>query len=294
MTREVAYLYCGGKMWPRLIVSLWTLRKHWAGDVRVYCATEKDVQWIVPTCAALDCVPVLMDQPNASGSSPRGKLALTQNVVAENIVYIDADTVVEGDISPMFGHAVVLTSHGNWTTKGRRVREQLVSYRGYSDLLDPWINIQLQDEYPHINAGTFSFHRGCTQIGVWQILVAEVVRVVADNPDVFTKRTTHVPADTAFQLIAGQFPCQTILDDRYNCCCRHGLHWDDPIVRHYCGRRHGRNDPHWRNAFLECRERNLGGICDHPRRYDMETKNMLKRYEAGMYDTPDGLSKGRL
>ncbi|KKL75074.1 hypothetical protein LCGC14_2058560, partial [marine sediment metagenome] len=64
--------------------------------------------------------------------------------------------------------------------------------------------------------------------------------------------------------------------------------------RHYCGRRHGRNDPHWRNAFLECRERNLGGICDHPRRYDMETTNMFKRYEAGMYDTPDGLSKGRL
>ncbi len=293
MTREVAYLYCGGKMWPRLIVSLWTLRKHWEGAVRVYCATEKDVDWIGQTCAELGCETVLMEAPEASGSSPRGKLALTQNVVAENIVYIDADTVVEGDISPMFGYPLALTSHGDWTTKGRRVREQLVSYRGYSDLLDPLIALQLEGEYPHINAGTFGFVGGCPQIRLWQEVVGEVVRVIKAHPEQFTKDKTFVPADTAFQLITSQVR-HIVLDDRYNCCCRHGLHWDDPIVRHYCGRRHGRNDPHWRNAFLECRERNLGGICDHPRRYDMETKNMLKRYEAGMYDTPDGLSKGRL
>ncbi len=293
MRREVAYLYCGGKMWPRLIVSMWTLRKHWDGHIRVYCAIDKDADWIEPTCNELDCDIVMLMTPEASGSSPKGKLVLTQHVIGEDIVYIDADTIIEGDIKPMFGYELALTSHGNWTTKGRRVREQLISYRGYSDLLDPLIELQLEKEYPHINAGTFAFVTGYPQIAYWQTVVAEVVRVVKEHPEVFTKYTTHVPADTAFQLITSQFE-HTILDDRYNCCCRHGLHWEDPIVRHYCGRRHGRNDPHWRNAFLECRERNLGGICDHPRRYDMETKNMLKRYEAGMYDTPDGLSKGRL
>jgi len=292
MTREISYLYCGGKMWPRLIVSLWTLRKHWDGVVRVYCATQRDADWIRPTCDTLNCEIVLMGRPDTNGSSPRGKCALTSHVVAENAVYIDADTVVEGSLEPMFGYELALTSHGDWTTEGRRVREQLQFYRGVSKWLDELIEIQLGGAYPHINAGTFAFMRDSRMLEKWREIVTEVVRVGAIVPPA-PKNTSVVPADTAFQLLTGLY-VPTILDDRFNCCCRHGLTWEEPVVRHYCGRRHGRNNREWRWAFLECREINLGGICDHPRRYDMETRNMLIRHEKGGYDPITGYSLGRL
>ncbi len=287
MNREIALLYCGGKMWPRLIVTLWTLRKHHPDDtVRVYCATERDAEWAADVCNTLDCEPVLMERPESTGSSPIGKLALTQSVIADDVIYIDADVAVCGRIDKVFGHPLTVTSHGDWTTKGRRVVEQLEFYQGADRFLDRLIDVQLHTAHPHINGGVFGFIKGSEQIRFWQRVVAKVVEVGRNRAHLIENKNQglRIPADTAFQLTTSSMDCR-VLDDHYNCCTRHGSHWNkEPAVRHYCGRRHGRDNIHWREAFLECRELNIGGICDHPGRYDLETKNMWKRCEKGHYD----------
>ena len=54
MTRGVVYLIYGPKVAERLVVSLWSLRTFWDGEVCVLCSTDEEAAILRPAAIDLD------------------------------------------------------------------------------------------------------------------------------------------------------------------------------------------------------------------------------------------------
>ena len=288
-TTEVAYLYFGRKMWPRMIISLWSLRKHWNGKVCVYCRSRDDYDRLVPACAKFDICATVMP-PSQRGTTPHNKMAITEWIKSEYAICMDADTLIEGDLSPLVGHEFAVTHHGARTGLSIQSVRRANFYRGMDRSLDPVIEKYGTTESPDINAGVFSCRNGCRQIEIIQALLHRVVSAGRKAPpsrytNKLTLRSGRLPSPTdfAFSLACGWVE-HTLLSDKYNCCSRHGTDWDKAVVKHFVARSHGRGFPEYRLALQTVLDNNVAGFADHKGRMDLEMRNLLTRMEKGYYD----------
>lgn len=288
-TSEVAYLYFGRKMWHRMVISAWSLRNHWEGNVNVYCRNEDDVRRMEPVCKEFDIRAIRLPQV-LPFERPHNKMGVTAYIESECAICLDLDTIVEGDLSPLIGHEWAVTSHGDRTGASKPCILRAGFYRGFDGVLDQYIDKYAPLPLPDINAGVFSFQRGCEQLDEVQRLLARVIAAGRKAPE--SRYVSGVslkygllpsPTDFAFSM-ASAYLENTLFSDQYNCCSRHGLRWDDAVVRHYVGRSHGRSGPEFRNAVQHLRDNNIAEFAEHDGRHDIETRNLLTRMERGDYD----------
>ncbi len=291
---EVSYLYYGKKMWHRMAISAWSLRNHWTGDVTIYCRNPDDLARVSPLCKAFDLRGVLLPQV-APDSLPYNKMGITAHIDAEYAICLDLDTLVEGDLSPLIGHEFAITSHGDRTGLSKPCVLRAGFYHGLDDALDQHINEFATLPLPDINAGVFAFQYGCKQLTEVHRLFDMVITAGRKAPKSryvsgVSLKYGLLPSPTDFTFsMASAYLEHTLFTDEFNCCSRHGLRWDDAVVRHYVGRSHGRSGPEFRNAIQHLIDNNIAGFAEHDDRYDIETRNLLTRMNRGDYDScPDG------
>jgi hypothetical protein len=161
-------------------------------------------------------------------------------------VFLDADTIVWGDITPVFPEddEIVLTQFAHWHTNGSRMKKRIMDW---SEVEPARATASIAAGGPAINTGVIGFRN--------------TARVMEEWHNITMRRISFICDEIAMQLIYSEFP-NRVLDHRYNFSLRYGDKSENPIVMHFHGRKHLKDwaAPHWLIGLKRCREENFGQI----------------------------------
>lgn len=257
----VVYLLTGTGHAARLAVSLWSLRKHYSGPVIVY-TTQPESHAIGRVLEAdrrlrieHETFPHSVAEKNSTFLT---KVALLPHVPAKRAIFLDADTLVVGDISPLMPkpnrdsfHA---TQFARWHTasqiiqsrveRWRSIEQQRFSSDWYQNLIDDALRPR-----PAINSGVFGFRPTNPLLAMWNELT-------------MIGRNMFICDEVALQLILHRFE-HRVFDCRFNCSPLCSPWQQDPRVWHFHGEKHLANKNAlslWIPAFRECVKNDIGGI----------------------------------
>ncbi|MCI0537099.1 MAG: hypothetical protein L0Z50_17930 [Verrucomicrobiales bacterium] len=263
MKHGVFYLLTGPAHGARLVVSLWSLRRHYSGPVTIY-TTHPDSHEIGERCLRDDRLAIehrkarLSDRPrNASFLT---KLDLLPEVPFEVGIYLDADTLISGPIDPLWMTAqeqqFATTQFSDWVASGRTIRRRIEAWRSVRQTqFDPdWLTRLIDDALqpsPAVNGGVFAFRRNAEILSMWRELA-------------YAGSETFICDEIALQLLLGRYPHQ-VLDCRFNCSPVYAKGRRDVRIWHFHGEKHV-GSQHcrelWWPAYRICLAENIAGLAE--------------------------------
>lgn len=139
--REVMYLMSGKAHCPYLLASLWTLRGQYNGPIKIHAWDDS-----FEICQKIASDPVFGDVEVINSNPPMKwkknkqfghKILLAQQSKADQVLYLDADTTIHADISPLFLTAETFgfaaTQFNSWLSNGGIVRKRVERLRPFLD-----------------------------------------------------------------------------------------------------------------------------------------------------------------
>ena len=230
MTRGVIYYNTGTGCVVRLLVSLHSLRKHYAGPVTILSEGDESHELCKPIAAALDADL----QPWDCGITPgkhRAYLAKTryhEGTPYETTIALDSDTLVTGKLDELFQeaetHGFCVSQLGDWRSDGKTISSRIRQWEQWlPDFVEEAVSFG-----PAINCGVVAFRKDTPLYQDWMRLA-------------LPGRDTFIPDEVCCQIVLHRYP-HRVLDGRWNRSCKH----DDPDapdtrVIHYHGRKHCRS-----------------------------------------------------
>lgn len=270
-SRGVIYFNHGDRHLARLIVSIFSLRKHYGGPVTVMSTAagwEHLAQRLVDPRLRADV------QIAELSHAPRHACYVTKSTLWRQSPYgatvqLDSDTIVAGSIDPLFDAAeksLVITAFSNWT-----VRKKIIS-----DRLDKWrrdypqkVAACLQQNSRAVNTGVLAYSDiSSHSLGAWEMLTTENWR--------------HFICDEIAMQILITDTEHIMLDDRWNCSPLYGHHSSEAVIWHFHGSKHLRPEakPIWWRVYESCRDLNVGSIRDWTPAGDKRLAEFLARQSA--------------
>jgi hypothetical protein len=264
MSQGVVYLLTHIQLAARLVVSLYSLRRWYHGPITVF-TTRPESHEIGKRCADDPNLrvrqEVCLERPGLGYTSSY----LTKTTILERSpyrlsVFLDADTIVNGDIAELFAHAneapLVATNFCSWTTMVEPTSNYLERWRTLQDGsvgkafdLKDRIDRLLQNPYPAVNAGVFAFRNVRRVLRRWDALT-------------WAARGLPMPDEISLQLMLLETK-HRMLGSQFNC---HPNTWRPGLearIWHFAGRSHlarGRCEQIWLPLYKECRQRRIAGI----------------------------------
>ena len=265
MRTGIIYLLTKRKHAARLVVSIASLRRWYSGPVTIF-TTRPESHEIGEFCCADPRLGTQQIRIAERMSKTQESAFLTKPTAIVNspyaaTVYLDADTLVVGDISPLLESAqlsdVTAVVFHQWKTTDRHLVDLLSTWRrlegkkrdrfGLKHLIDGL----LANPFPGINAGVFAMQRSSPIVQDWYDLS-------------YLGRKNYIPDEIALQLLLQKYP-HRLLDTRFNCHPSANPEMRDVRIWHYAGSLHmfnwGPERNLWYPAYLECRRLNLAKIA---------------------------------
>lgn len=239
----VLYFNVGLRCLARLCVSVHSLRKVYGGPVTLMTQGELP-QWAREVMAALGVQ--VLDIPQEDASSRTMKASLWRHSPYEVTLFLDSDTLVLQDPSPLFAdirkHGFVVTQFSNWVTSGSRMRKRILAWRPLlsADGLDKALHFG-----PAVNTGVVGWRRNASILKPWE---AHSRRGWQANC------TRRLIDELACQVLLHQHP-HHVVPDRWNHSVRFGVD-SDPAIIHYHGNKHTGNRPaceRWKDEYWDFR-----------------------------------------
>jgi len=273
---EVIYLISGIAHIPYLTVSLMTLREHWQGPVRVFAWPESiDLVREIAEDEGLH-IECELSEPAYRARRDEGRQGKNDQFLAKirlmrslesggPVLYLDADTSIHGDLSPLFELALVrtfvATRFSSWTTAGEVVRARIERLRDFSAIDRNCIGEVLREPWPSVNGGVFCCSPSSHVLEIWERWTWEARHVfIADEAVLHILQPLFVPS--------GQM--EVWPDGRFNCSCNpkwlpEGFSEQDIIIWHYHGDSNVRPQKHdgygyrrWWSLWQKCLEEDVG------------------------------------
>ena len=264
----VIYYNHGTRAAVRLLISLESLRRYYAGPVTILSDGDDSHALCKQIAEAHDAQwrPWSPDIPPGKNTTYLAKTLYHTASPYEVTVCLDNDTLVVGKIDELFERAM-LTSFavaqlGDWRSNGAAIARRIETWaEWFPELIEPALAFG-----PAINCGVVAFHREATLLGDW-------------FSHAIHGRETFIPDEVCCQLLLPRHRHE-ILDGRWNCSCKH----DDPDlpdtrIIHYHGRKHCRpglpfHGARWVKAFDDAMKRNLAGVT----KWSPAGDRMLRRF----------------
>jgi len=216
----------------RLAVSIASLRRFYKGPITILVSMDlvehKDMQAIADK---FSCGIRFFTRRTGKGRKNSLLLKTQLNELSPygTTLYLDADTLVVKDPSPMFAMAeksgFVATRFAEWGVSGKKLRKRISS----------WIKEGLCDEppkdYPAINTGVLCFTKTHGIWEEWHRLARVGMETISD----------FYGDEIIFNLLAPKYNIE-VLPSRYNASCIYhpDKTWGDAIIIHYHGKKHVR------------------------------------------------------
>jgi hypothetical protein len=176
MRRCVNYLISGPGHLPYLAVSLYTLRRFWTGYVHIYAWPE-----------SYEIAKQIADDPRIHtfiskiepeqrcrliGGQPFDRIRIMQDDSTKDVgVYLDCDTIVSGDISPLFLHGaafgLVFTQFCKWVTTGSIISTRIRRLLGIEGIPQVAVRRALEWPMPSVNTGVFACRTDSPALDEW-------------------------------------------------------------------------------------------------------------------------------
>ena len=257
----VLYLSVGEKHALHLAVSTYSLRRHWHGPVAIICdeASYALAQRIALSDARRGAVsviePLKVDLASGVGRGMQyaHKTRLPELSPFKRTIFIDADTVVKGDLSPIAppDGMTTLTRFANWTTVGNKMKGRC---EGWREVAPDHVKRMTTAEYPALNTGVMGWSGdGGAFARAWREMTMRRVSFICD--------------EIAAQLIYPDFPVK-LLDDRFNASVIYSkIATEDVVVWHGHGKKFLRRPTGqaiFRPVYEAARRENWAGLADLP------------------------------
>jgi hypothetical protein len=283
----------------QLAVSLYTLRRHYSGEVCIFAADScHDVAELLAR-QFVARVERLNPEPIRHGSyilKPTTCLASP----FDRTVFLDADTIVCGGIellletSGLFSSpGLTLTPFAKWTTMGKIISGRIQQWMHADDWLAkelaeyavtpvifPHAPRQIPYEFEAVNTGVFAF--------------SSADKPMLEQWKTFCNAGKHCSFtdEYAMQLIwigaclrkfKFAYHVSLMPDDRYNCSVRFGTCKDSAVIWHLHGRAHVRKpegEALWWPIFDDLWRDNVAGVREWAAKCDHGVALVLKEREA--------------
>lgn len=245
-----------------LVVSLYTLRKHYDGPIEVwsYVDSWKFVQKIAQD-SRLNIIPQLWHTDyRGKNSQFLNKILMCSKETADVRIYLDADTTIHGPLQDLFleciGSETVFTQFNNWKTNGSVIRARVRRLLDYPDINPDKVNRVLKEPFPSPNGGIFCCRPTSLvlqQWYKWSWLAKDVF--ICDESVLQVLQLCY--EDRYLKVLKG---------GKYNCSHKYGESIKDPVVYHYHGNSCSRPDKSplacamWWPLYEHCLNENIGNI----------------------------------
>lgn len=254
--RGIIYYNAGTSCLVRLAVSITSLRKHYLGPLTVISEGPESAE-----CSRLiaedprikaDFMEVDLGIPPGTSRTYLAKPKIVTVTPYDTTLWIDSDTLIKGDVTPMLDaaekHQFAVCQFTNWQSNGSRIAKRIKAWgTWYPDWVETALNFG-----PAINCGVVAFRRDSELMRDWYGLA-------------LPGREQFIADETCCQLILPRYP-HIVMEPKFNCSCK----YDDPNkpdtrIIHFHGRKHCRpglpfNAPLWIDAYEETMRLNIGSI----------------------------------
>ncbi len=268
---QVIYLMSGAAHVPYLAASIWSLRKTgYDGPVTVF-AWRESVGY-VRKLEQDDRLNIWVSErepkyrrEDGLGRNSQGldRISLSMSLDCDVSLYLDADTTVHGDLTPMFEVAdrvgYCATQWCDWSTHRGHTRKRVLSLREFDGVPNDLIEEVVSRPLPSLNCGVFASKPTSPLLPQWYDWC-----LAAGRSFISDEKTQH--------LLMAAFPTQmeVLLGGAFNCSPKfqpNNLTDEDVVVRHYHGNsntKEGKSEKGialWTPIWQECLELNLGKIA---------------------------------
>ena len=165
-SRGVLLFNRGDKCVVRAIVALYTLRKHWQGDVTFFLEDPYPHEFD-DVCRYFN-VNIVHCEPNDKVKALVRKTELFINSPYDRTLWIDADTIVVGPIDEMFDYLddydVAIPHFAGWWSDGKTITKRIKNYEGIAD--QKFIDKALEHN-PATNTGILSYRKDVPFMKEW-------------------------------------------------------------------------------------------------------------------------------
>lgn len=254
--RGVIYFNLGVKCCVRLLVSLHSLRKHYDGPVTILCADDEGKEIcdrVATACGAgVVVIPIQYRKKNTAYTTKAGLWKFSKY---ETTLLLDSDTVVAGDISPLFDFAeksgLVVTRFADWVSTGKLIRGRLEKWHGVRwDGLDDLLKASLEAPRAAINTGVVCWSNDLASdfLRDWESLTIAGWRCPFGD-------------ELAAQLLIRKHE-HTLVSDSFNCSPIYGTNKDKARIWHAHGSKEWRPEaqPIWRPLIEEVWQQNAADV----------------------------------
>ena len=259
---SVCYYNRGTNHTARLLASIHSLRKH-NSTIRAFIFNAGDDNGIVRRICKdrrLDIVEIPIPFHNYSKNSCYiAKSSLWRHSPTDQVLFLDADTLVLGDIGPAgwqwrWGSllpTIALTQFSDWTTHTKIISDR---YSKWGAIDCPPVNMHFAitrstaEPLPAVNTGVMLWHRESPVLELWEALTRE-------------GRKQFIPDEIAMQLLLPGYEAEiAVFSDRHNFSPIYGRN-DAPVILHGHGGKHVRPEawPYWREVFADCWREDIAG-----------------------------------
>lgn len=238
-SQGIIYYNRGSKCLVRLSVSITSLRDHYVGPATLMYEDPLP-EWVFRLCREKN-----IDVKNIPPSPTPllRKTELWRFTPYTKTVYLDTDTVICKDPSPLFEaidpHGYFVTTYADWHTRGNRIKGRIGQW-------EPIVGKELVEKAvafgPAVNTGVFGFHtiEGKPLLEFLQKTTTEAYT----HPDYNNGKINAMVLDEiAGQLAVAIFP-HTLVGEEWNRSVNNGV-TNDPSIVHYHGGKHVMPNNKW-------------------------------------------------
>lgn len=265
---SIVYLISGPSHIPYLVVSLRSLRKHWNGPIFVYSYPES---YEILSQVAKD--PLLAIEVRKTNPSYRGKNSqfiekiqvMKRHEFWVNL-YLDADTTVHGNISPLFDLADRVgfcgTQFCHWKSNSKKPAGRIRQLLGRQYIDDTAVRDAMENPWPSPNGGVFCCIPSSPVLEAWYKQTWSVRDLFIADECVLHSLMVEYGREQKMVVAEGGI---------WNCSPKHkpdAIDEKDVVIWHYHGdsnvrpKKSLRGHSIWWPQFEEAMKENVGGICD--------------------------------
>lgn len=280
---QIFYLMSGAAHLPYLVTSLWTLRRWWSGDIVIRAWKES---WpIVQRIAEDNRLKITIAAERTpiryrKNSQFIDKISVAQSMIdADRVLYLDADTTIHDRIDSLFGAvdhcSFAATQFNQWVSTGKIISKRIKRLREFPQLDQKLVEEVLANPWPSVNGGVWAARPSSPVLPEWHRWSVEA-------------RSIFIADETCLHALCPKFTRSKDMvivqnEGRYNCSPMYkdpGLDDDNVVIWHYHGDsccRMNKSESgckRWWNIYVECLDKNIGGIREW--RADVDNKYLAE------------------
>ena len=254
----------GDRMLVRALVCLYSLRKHYAGNVTFYVQKPcEGMEEFVKSLKFFNCDVVRLPEKNEYKTLVM-KNSLFENPPYDKTLWIDSDTIINAPIDDMFanldekGVDLCIPSFCGWVSTGGHISKRIKRFKGIAE--DKYIKEALES-HPAINTGVLSFKKSDR----WR----EFVKYWTDLANQGSIKKVFIPDEISAQILypsMGEWGLKYYIAPReYNVSPLHDHGMSkNPKILHFHGDKHclsgNATCEIWKKIFHEMCDQNIANI----------------------------------